>query len=127
MNDTLTMLGGRRAGHRYARDGELLRLAAQAAGAEMSDYSDKTPDHWTIRHSDGTWREWAPLDRDADADRLAVAIGAVVVEAETYTAARLDGMMCVETRGHDAAAARRRAIVGIAAMRTLKRTEAPHA
>lgn len=116
---------GRRAGKRHARDKELLRLAAQAAGAEWSDYSDKTPDHWTIKHSDGVWREWAPLDRDADADRLAVSLGAVVTNAGTYTAAQLGDQLCVETHYEDAPAARRRAIVGIAAMHTIKQQNAP--
>ncbi|WP_186215908.1 hypothetical protein [Burkholderia gladioli] len=51
---------------------ELLELAAKAAGAEWSDYPDRTPNHWRIKHADGVWREWNPLTDDGDALRLAV-------------------------------------------------------
>ena len=121
MIDDLVIRGvGRPAGKGYEGDAELLRLAAKAAGAVMSDYPGRTPNHWTRKHSDGVWREWAPLEQDADADRLAVSLGAVVDESPTYIAVRLADMLCVETIRHDAAAARRRAIVGVAAMRTIK-------
>ena len=56
-------------------DRELLALAAKAAGARMSDYSDRTPDHWTIQHADRVWREWRPLTDDGDALRLAILVG----------------------------------------------------
>lgn len=55
-------------------DRELLDLAAKAAGAKWSDYSDKTPDHWRIKHADGVWRAWNPLTDDGDALRLMVAL-----------------------------------------------------
>jgi hypothetical protein len=120
INDLVIRGVGRRAGKGYEGDAELLRLAAKAAGAVMSDYPDRTPNHWTRKHGDGIWREWAPLEQDADADRLAVSLGAVVEEFPTYIAVRLDDMLCVETIRHDAAAARRRAIVGVAAMRSIQ-------
>ncbi|MNM84550.1 hypothetical protein D3C81_966410 [compost metagenome] len=53
-------------------DNELIALAAKAAGAEWSDYSDQTPDHWQIQHADKVWRMWSPLTDDGDAFRLAV-------------------------------------------------------
>ena len=53
-------------------DLELLELAAKSAGAEWSDYSDRTPDHWKIKHSDGVCRRWEPLLNDGDALRLAI-------------------------------------------------------
>lgn len=53
-------------------DRELLELAAKAAGAEFTDYSDRTPDHWIIEHADGVWRKWKPLYDDGDSLRLAV-------------------------------------------------------
>lgn len=52
-------------------DRELIRMAAKAACAEWTDYSDRTPDHWIIKHVDGVWREWDPLEDDGDALRLA--------------------------------------------------------
>lgn len=59
-------------------DRELLELAARAAGAKWTDYSDGTADHWIIRHSDGIWRKWNPLEDDGDALRLAVKLGLAV-------------------------------------------------
>jgi hypothetical protein len=56
-------------------DRELIEAAAKAAGAKLTDYSDRTPDHWTIQHADGVWRAWNPLDDDGDAFRLAIALG----------------------------------------------------
>lgn len=56
-------------------DKELLARAAKIVGAEMTDYSDRTPDHWTIEHDDGIWREWNPLRDDGDALRLIVKMG----------------------------------------------------
>lgn len=53
-------------------DRELLELAAKAAGAEMTDYSDRTPDHWIIKRAPGSWVPWDPLGDDGDALRLAV-------------------------------------------------------
>lgn len=54
-------------------DDELMMLAAKAAGAEWSDYPDRTPNHWTIqRWPDSTWVHWDPLEDDGDALRLAV-------------------------------------------------------
>lgn len=53
-------------------DRELLELAAKAAGARMTDYSDKTPDHWEIVKPSGVWGYWNPLTDDGDALRLAV-------------------------------------------------------
>lgn len=53
---------------------EEFALAAKAAGAKWSDYSDGTTDHWIIEHPDGVWRKWEPLDNDGDALRLAVLI-----------------------------------------------------
>jgi hypothetical protein len=55
-------------------DNELMALAAKAAGAKWSDYSDQTPDHWQIQHADKVWRRWSPLTDDGDALRLAVAL-----------------------------------------------------
>ena len=52
-------------------DRELMALAAKAAGAKFSDYSERTPDHWQIQHADGVWRKWSPLTDDGDALRLA--------------------------------------------------------
>ncbi|CAE6900105.1 hypothetical protein [Paraburkholderia domus] len=52
-------------------DKELLGRAALIAGAVMTDYSDRTRDHWMIRHADDTWRPWNPLEDDGDALRLA--------------------------------------------------------
>ena len=52
-------------------DREQMELAALAAGAKMTDYSDRTPDHWVIQGSDGVWREWKPREDDGDALRLA--------------------------------------------------------
>ena len=54
---------------------EMLQYAAKAAGAKMTDYSDKTSDHWIIEHPDGVWRKWEPENSDVDAVRLAAALG----------------------------------------------------
>ena len=54
---------------------EMLEYAAKAAGAEWTDYSDRTPDHWNIEHPDGIWRKWEPENSDVDAIRLAAALG----------------------------------------------------
>lgn len=58
---------------------ELLALAAKAAGAKMSDYSDGTPDHWEIKHADGVWRKWDARNDDGDSRRLEVKLGFSVV------------------------------------------------
>jgi hypothetical protein len=51
-------------------DQELLKHAARVSGAKMTDYSDRTPDHWIIEHAPGQWRAWNPLNDDGDAFRL---------------------------------------------------------
>lgn len=77
-------------------DRELLRLAAKAAGAQWSDYSDRTPDHWQIKHADGVWREWKPLADDGDALRLAIKLGIEFIfrgDQNTYVVARQSGSL----------------------------------
>lgn len=54
---------------------EMLQYAAKAAGAEWTDYSDGTTDHWKIEHPDGVWRKWEPENSDIDAVRLAASLG----------------------------------------------------
>lgn len=51
-------------------DHELLKLAAKTAGAQWSDYPDKTPDHWIIKRG-SFWVEWNPLTDYGDALQLA--------------------------------------------------------
>lgn len=53
-------------------DRELLELAAKAAGAKMTDYSDGSTDHWIIEHPRNRWISWSPLTDDGDALRLAI-------------------------------------------------------
>lgn len=96
-------------------DKELLAKAAKAAGAEWSDYSDRTPDHLEIKHADGIWREWKPLDDDGDALRLAVnlRIGLEITGVAIY--ADYAGRQLIEHVGMNRHAATRRAIVRAAA------------
>lgn len=101
-------------------DKELLSKAAKVAGAQVTDYSDRTPDHLTIKHADGIWREWNPLKDDGDALRLMVSlrqhnfdayIGPDSVQAETW----LSSFSAMLADGDDPYAALRRAIVEAAA------------
>lgn len=124
MNNGLVIAGGRLTGRRYATDRTLMSYAAQAAGAEWLDFDDM-PYGWCIADDNGEWRLWSPLDSDDDATRLADSLGAVVTDEGTYTAARIDDQLCVERHYADSAAARRRAIVGIAAMQTIKQQGDP--
>lgn len=109
-------------------DRKLLELAAKAAGARMTDYSDKTPDHWSIKHADGVWRRWNPLEDDGDALRLAVKLRIDVVfyaadddnpqdrdEVKAYTGRNSLPGWEVFKDGADPYAATRRAIVMAAA------------
>lgn len=68
-------------------DRELLELAAKAVGAEWQIYSDRTPGHWSIKHIDGVWREWKPLEDDGDALRLAVKLGMDICNPHQYNVA----------------------------------------
>jgi hypothetical protein len=63
-------------------DRELMDLAAKAAGAKMTDYSDNTPDHWIFPNAHGYWVRWSPLEDDGDALRLAVKLG---LKVEIYS------------------------------------------
>lgn len=38
-----------------------MQFAARAMGAKMSDYPDRTPNHWQY-FDNGVWREWNPAD-----------------------------------------------------------------
>lgn len=61
---------------------DLIRLAAKAAGprVRMTDYSDRTSDHWVIRHADGVWRRWDPENDDGDSQKLAVYLRLNVIQ-----------------------------------------------
>lgn len=91
-------------------DRELLELAAKAAGAKRTDYSDRTPDHWIIKHSDRISREWRPLTDDGDALRLAVQLGIEIsfINGDTHANDACEG-------GPDKLANTRNAIVRAAA------------
>lgn len=95
-------------------DKELLSKAAKAAGAELTDYSDRTPDHLTIKHADGIWREWNPLTDDGDALRLALKLRINVEHMAMEVMAHKGDVMCVEPND-DVYAAARRVIVRAAA------------
>lgn len=113
-------------------DLELLELAARAVGAKMTDYSDKTPDHWLFPNEHGYWVKWEPLANDAQAFRLAVKLGISIMPYPIYNSEerhsviakqrrRSDMMrepnptLALEIYGDDEAAAWRRAIVRCAA------------
>jgi len=108
-------------------DREMMRLAAKAVGAEWTDYSDKTPDHWAFRHADGVLRPWSPLVDDGDALRLACVLGLTIEcdfhDSDTCTAYQTRGDivadeqagMVGEVIGAPEFAATRRAIVRAAA------------
>lgn len=95
-------------------DRKLLELAAKAAGAKWTDYSDGTPDHWIIQHGDSVWREWRPREDDGDALRLAVRlnIGLDITDGKIYIHWPHH---IIESCGNDKAAATRRAILRAAA------------
>ncbi|WP_186157916.1 hypothetical protein [Burkholderia gladioli] len=109
-------------------DRKLLELAAKAAGAEWSDYSDRTSNHWHIERADGVWREWNPLTDDGDALRLAVKLRIDIDHLDTGLSAvhrrtrYYPGV--VETYGSDECAATRRAITRAAAEIGARITEA---
>lgn len=105
-------------------DNELLRLAAKAYGAKMSDYSDRTPDHWIAERVPGSrsWYAWNPLADDGDALRLAVKLrmlvdvpsaGSVQKLIEVIAPGQLESIF--EHCGDDPSAATRRAVVRAAA------------
>lgn len=103
-------------------DRELMELAAKAAGASWTDYSDCTPDHWHILNPDGVWREWRPLADDGDALRLAVSVKRLPELLRDGNSVcngyERDGRYrnpIIETFGDDPSAAVRRAIVRAAA------------
>lgn len=94
---------------------ELLELAAKAAGAKWTDYSDRTPDRWVIQHTDGTWRPWAPLTDDGDALRLAVKLRIVINPRDFCVTVQAPLKPMLTEYGTDLDAATRRAIVRAAA------------
>lgn len=113
-------------------DLELLRLAAKAAGARLSDYTDGTSDHWTIQNAQGIWVKWRPLTDDGDALRLAVKLGISITPYPIYNSEGRHSVIAKQRRhsdtlreanptevlelyGDDPAAAWRRAIVRCAA------------
>lgn len=97
-----------------------LAAAAKAVGAEMTDYSDRTPDHWKIEKEPNWWVEWDPLASDGDAMRIAVKLGLNVhVDiARGYTSVSYsDGVwhaLSSIEHGGDACSATRHAIVTVA-------------
>lgn len=98
-------------------DRELLEMAAKAAGAKRTDYSDRTPDHWVIEHLDGVWRKWCPLTDDGDAFRLAVSLKLVIdAEWEACVTVKRENVVFVgESTLIDPFSATRRAITRAAA------------
>lgn len=56
-------------------DQQLLQWAAPIAGAEWSDYSDRTPDVRLVLREDGVWHPWDPFNNAEDALALMVKIG----------------------------------------------------
>jgi len=99
-------------------DRELLELAAKAYGAKMSDYTDRTPDHWIAERIAGSrsWLAWNPLEDDGDALRLAVKLGIGVEPFEvgcniTSVWTNDETFTHTEPHGNDPYAATRRAIV----------------
>jgi hypothetical protein len=64
-------------------DRELLELAAEAAGIELSDWSSS--ENGFIRYHFVTRHIWNPLTNDGDALRLAVKLHLIVGAYETYT------------------------------------------
>lgn len=70
-----------------------LRQVAELVGAEMSDYSDRTPDRWLIKHSNGVWCPWDPLGDDGDSRRLEVQLRMHVhiCDEMQYVSAYADG------------------------------------
>jgi len=98
-------------------DRDLLELAAEAAGIELSDWSSS--ENGFIRYHFVTRHIWNPLDDDADAFRLAVKLGLFVnvwLEAkQVYVDFAVSKKDVLEPFGNDPYAATRRAIVRAAA------------
>lgn len=98
-------------------DRDLLEMAAKAAGAKWTDYSDRTPDHWIIEHADRVWREWSPLTDDGDALWLAVKLRMVLIfeDSRIGIGPDINGPEVHPDEGEDYAELARRAIVEYAA------------
>lgn len=96
-------------------DRELLDLAAKAAGAEWSDYPDRTPNHWTMEKPDGVWSDWNPLTDDGDALRLAVKLRIDIEHMAMEVFAAKGPALCFIEPNDEPYSATRRAIVRAAA------------
>jgi hypothetical protein len=100
-------------------DRELLELAAEAAGIELSDWSSS--ENGFIRYHFVTRHIWNPLIDDADAFRLAVKLEMdIEITIDPSNDAKwvwvyLRGHALTESCGNDPYAATRRAIVRAAA------------
>lgn len=49
---------------------KVLSKYAHHVGAEMTDYSDRTPDHYVYKRRDGVWAEWNPIEDELQAYKL---------------------------------------------------------
>lgn len=71
---------------------KLIVLAARSAGAEWSDYPDRTPNQWLIQHEDKVWREWDPANNDGDAFKMQVKLKFLVqVRANSTVVTDVEG------------------------------------
>jgi hypothetical protein len=104
-------------------DRELLEKAAKAAGIDVPKklnswltYGDKYGFQWWNMDGTRTEKTFNPLNDDGDALRLAVKLGIDIAHFDSFVRADVDGHDdCHESKGADACAALRRAIVRSAA------------